>query len=370
MIAAHSLAGEPEQAVEQLQAALAGPELALVLFYCSSRFDLDRLAAALRSRFAGTPVMGCTTAGEIGPAGYRDGSLVGIGLPASHFAVASAHIGDLDGFGEGQARALAGELTGRVGGTTEHSFSLLLIDGLSGREERVARHCQRGLGNVPLVGGSAGDDLRFMATRVFQGDEFRRGALWMVMRTPLPFKVFRSTHFVGFSEPLVVTEADAERRMVREINGYPAAVEYARVVGAEVGRLNPVLFAQAPLTVRIGGTDYVRSIRCANADQSLSLYCAIERGVVLRVAKGLDLIGARRTLFDDLRRQVGESLWTLGFDCIQCRLEAENLDGKAAIQRLFADNRVVGFSSYGEQFVGSHVNQTFTGVAIGEPCPP
>jgi hypothetical protein len=29
--------------------------------------------------------------------------------------------------------------------------------------------------------------------------------------------------------------------------------------------------------------------------------------------------------------------------------------------------RVIGFNSYGEQFNGMHINQTFTGVAIGRP---
>jgi hypothetical protein len=33
--------------------------------------------------------------------------------------------------------------------------------------------------------------------------------------------------------------------------------------------------------------------------------------------------------------------------------------------QILAENNVVGFSSYGEQFAGMHANQTFTGVAIG-----
>jgi hypothetical protein len=28
-------------------------------------------------------------------------------------------------------------------------------------------------------------------------------------------------------------------------------------------------------------------------------------------------------------------------------------------------NRTIGFNTYGEQFLGIHVNQTFTGIAIG-----
>lgn len=88
--------------------------------------------------------------------------------------------------------------------------------------------------------------------------------------------------------------------------------------------------------------------------------------MVLRVACGLDLVQARRSLFDDVRRGIGAPVLTVGFDCIQCKVEAEDLDGKAAVQGIFLDNNVVGFAGYGEQFVGTHVNQTFTGIAIGE----
>jgi hypothetical protein len=32
---------------------------------------------------------------------------------------------------------------------------------------------------------------------------------------------------------------------------------------------------------------------------------------------------------------------------------------------IMADNNVVGFATYGEQYHAMHLNQTFTGVAIG-----
>ena len=32
-----------------------------------------------------------------------------------------------------------------------------------------------------------------------------------------------------------------------------------------------------------------------------------------------------------------------------------------------AEHNVIGFSTYGEQFAGMHVNQTFTGVYIAFP---
>ena len=57
----------------------------------------------------------------------------------------------------------------------------------------------------------------------------------------------------------------------------------------------------------------------------------------------------------------------IGCDCILRRLEAQHTQGLREMSRLMARHRVVGFSTYGEQFHAVHVNQTFTGVAIYPP---
>lgn len=36
------------------------------------------------------------------------------------------------------------------------------------------------------------------------------------------------------------------------------------------------------------------------------------------------------------------------------------------MEDLIKEYRVVGFNSFGEQYLGIHVNQTLTGIAIGE----
>jgi len=38
---------------------------------------------------------------------------------------------------------------------------------------------------------------------------------------------------------------------------------------------------------------------------------------------------------------------------------------KDRVGEIFSRNNTVGFSTYGEQFHGVHVNQTLTGIAIG-----
>jgi hypothetical protein len=44
-------------------------------------------------------------------------------------------------------------------------------------------------------------------------------------------------------------------------------------------------------------------------------------------------------------------------------MEERHID--KAIGSLMAENHVFGFSTYGEQYNSLHVNQTFTGVALG-----
>jgi hypothetical protein len=48
----------------------------LSIVFASSRYAPDALAASLHATFGNT-LVGCTTAGEIGPDGYQDGSLIG-----------------------------------------------------------------------------------------------------------------------------------------------------------------------------------------------------------------------------------------------------------------------------------------------------
>src|SRR5688572_22677345 len=64
-------------AVRAFHEGVAQPDMALVIFFCSNEFDLDALAQEMRAAFDDVPVIGCTTAGEIGPAGYRTLTITG-----------------------------------------------------------------------------------------------------------------------------------------------------------------------------------------------------------------------------------------------------------------------------------------------------
>jgi hypothetical protein len=368
---AQSRATEAHHAVQEFHAAVSQPGMELVVFFCSSEYDLDVLAAEMRRLFAGVQVVGCTTAGEIGPAGYCQHSLSGASFPAGSFVATCGLLDQLGQFdiskGHDFAQALLQRLESKAPNSSpDNSFALLLIDGMSVREEPVTHALQYALGKLTLFGGSAGDDLKFEKTFVYSDGRFHSdSAVLILISTSSPFKIFKTQHFVSSDERLVVTEADPATRTVKEINGLPAAAEYARLVGVEVHDLNPMRFATSPVVVKIGGIDYVRSIQKANADGSLTFFCAIEVGLVLRVAHGVDLVDNLKQAFDTIRTEIGPPQLVLGFDCILRNLEISQKGLEDRVGDIFQRNNTIGFSSYGEQFCGVHVNQTFTGCAIG-----
>ena len=367
----YSLSRDPAEAVRELHEGIAQPEMGLAVFFCSASYDLDVLAAELGRRFAGVEIIGCTTAGEITPVGYRDGAITGFSIAAADCCAVTARIDGLSGFrissGQTMADALIARLARRgAGAQLPHSFAMLLIDGMSANQETVLSAIHGRMDGIPIVGGSAGDDLRLQRTHVYHQGRFHTdAAVLTLVRLRQPVKIFHSQHFYSTDTRLVVTQADPERRIVSEINAEPAALEYARIIGIDVSELTPAVFAERPVMVKAGGEFYVRSIQRANKDGSLTFFCAIDEGVVLRLARHEDIVLQMRALFATIHADIGPPELVIGFDCVLRNLEVERRQLRQVAGRLLTENNVVGFSSYGEQFAGMHVNQTFTGVAIG-----
>lgn len=368
---AQSCASDARGAAREFYAQVKQADMALVIFFCSVEYDLDLLAEEMASLFAGVQVVGCTTAGEIGPAGCREHSLTGASFAASSFGAVSGRIDCLQEFEISTARALAQELLQGLENAAPHanpgnSFALLLVDGLSVREEPVTRALQSALGRLPLLGASAGDGMHFGQTLVYCDGRFHPdSAVLILVSTQLPFTLFKTQHFVATDERLVVTEADTASRKVSEINGLPAAPEYARILGVDAGDLDPFRFAAWPVVVMIDGTSYVRAIQKADPDGSLTFFCAIEDGLVLRVAQGVGLLANLAQTFAQIRREIGPPQIVLGYDCFLRKLEISQSGIREPVEALFLRNNTIGFNTYGEQFRGVHVNQTLVGIAIG-----
>lgn len=362
---------DPQGAAGELFAALDQPGIRFAVFYCSPDYDLPALAQALYRHFGDVNLIGCTTAGEITPSGYVEGALTGFSIASADIDVYTQLIG-LDPFDSVEVTRHTEAMTRRESirrgtpASPTDTFAFLLTDGLAMQEEFLVSSIHQALHGIELVGGSAADGTRFEATELYYRGRFhQRIALLTLVRGDFPFVAFRTQHFERSDARMVVTRADPARRIVYEINGLPAGPEFARLIGLPPTDLTPLVFATHPVVVRVGGQDYVRSIARANPDGSLKFFCAIDTGIVLTIARGIDLVQNLKDAFAGINEKIGTPELVLGCDCILRHLEIQRQGLNEPVSRIFRDNNVIGFATYGEQFNAMHVNQTFTGIAIG-----
>ncbi len=351
--------------MRELRAAIEQSDMRAVVIFCSPSYDLARLGVAIRAAFQ-CPVVACTTSGQIGPTGYQRGGIVGASLSSDELVVQPHLISPLSQCRE-RASALAARVRERLAclPTGRRAFGFLLIDGLSGAEETLTSVLYQSTGNLPIFGGSAGDDLRFERTAVYWDGEFLSGAaLFTVFETSRRFATFKLAHFEPTGKKLVITAADPATRLVQEINGVPAAEGYAETLGIAVERLDASVFSKNPLMLRLGSDHYVRSIQRVNPDRSLTMFCAIDEGLVLTVGEDRDPLTSLEQGLARATEGRGAPALVIGCDCILRRLDLESRASDASAGELLSRYNVIGFSTYGEQFNGVHINQTLTGVAL------
>ncbi|GAB4272073.1 MAG: FIST N-terminal domain-containing protein [Pararhodobacter sp.] len=357
-------------AVEALVAGLGPGPFALVAVFAAPEVESADLVGRLSAALGDTPLIGCTTAGEITSGGYAEGMIVAVALTAAHFDAQTFLIPDL---GRMEPQPLISDMIRARGRLSRrnpawsHEFAFLLVDGLSTKEDELASTLAPGLGGVPLFGGSAADGTRFLETFVFHGGRiWRNAAVLTLVRTECPVRVFKFDHFRPTETRMVVTQADPARRVVRMINAEPAAREYARLLGKDPAQLTPFTFAAHPVVVRLGGQHHVRSIRQVDENGDLIFYSAIDEGLVLTLAEPLDMVAHLAQELSALSNPT-PPVGILACDCVLRRMEAQEKQLSGQLSALMRAHGVTGFSTYGEQRNAMHVNQTLTGVAIYAP---
>lgn len=342
--------------------------ICFVMVFVPNGLPANEVAEALNTQLPSTLVFGCTTAGQITPRGYEDAALMMIAFPREHFRCSSTLISPLKPMSIENTASEARKLASRFSKTANwNRLALVFADGLAKQEDVLVAALEAGLGDIPVFGGSAGNGLAFDETFVLHGGAFHtNAAMLIILETDLEFTGLGFDHFLPTDKRMVVTRAIPEERIVQEINGSPAAVEYARLVGCEIEDLSPEVFAENPVLVRNGNAWHVRAIQQVIEGRGLSFLSAIDDGLLLTLGRGKEILRTLDTGLSLQRHGVSPDL-ILGFDCVLRRLEIEQKNMVSDASELLCRHRVLGFNTYGEQHRGVHVNQTFVGVAFYAP---
>ncbi|MFK7880720.1 FIST N-terminal domain-containing protein [Roseobacter sp.] len=344
-------------------------ETCFVLAFVPGGWDCAVVAQTLDDILGGLPVFGCSTAGQITTQGYETEVLLLMAFPKAHFRCASVLLKPLKPLSTTTIATQAQRHERKFQHTAGwHRLGLIFSDGLTKQEDILISTLETVLGDLPIFGGSAGDGLRFEKTFVLhQGQVHQNSAMLLLLETDLPFQGVGCDHFLPAGNKVVITDADPEERKVFEINGAPAALEYARLVGCAVEDLSPLIFAENPMLIEYKNNHYVRAISDADENGALSFMAAIDDGLIMTLGQGQEIIKTLQTGLR-IRDENGRSPdFILGFDCVLRKLEIEQKQLGRAVSDVLGDARVFGFNTYGEQHCGLHMNQTLVGVAFFEP---
>lgn len=222
----HARDRDPAIAAEDAvaRALSAGGDPRLLLAFVSAGYDLLALAIALEHAAPGVPLVGCTTAGELTPAGPAHDALVVVALGGPGFTVSTTEIADAGR----DLRAAGVEAAAALGDVADcpHRLLLLLSDGLAGDQVELVRGAYSIAGaGVPLVGACAGDSLRMQSTGQLHGGRALTGAVVAAaIGSNAPFGVGVGHGWRVGGEPLHVTGATGAE--VLTLDGRPALDVY------------------------------------------------------------------------------------------------------------------------------------------------
>ncbi len=341
----------------------------MILMFHSTKQSSKDLVKALAGKYPGVPVAGCTSSGEHLNGQHYRGAVVLSALWTPEVRGSVGLLRDIDQLDRSKAVAAVQSLAAGLDGSVtelspERNFCLTFIDGLSLAEESVSALVSEALEGVPLLGGSAGDDLKFARTEVIANEEVASNAAVLVLaESEAPFEILKHQHFLRRPEKLAVTRVDVKHRRVYELDGLPAKLAYANALGIDPDKLTDEQCFLNPLIFRANNELYIRSIQRIEDDDSIIFYCGVEEGMVLELGGHEEI---EQALKQELPQQEKSTL-LLACNCILRALETDQEAKHEELGRILqaSADTVIGFDTYGEQLNGLHINQTLVGLRLG-----
>lgn len=359
---AYSTAKDPEKAVREIREKMKDIDPNLVLYFASSQYDSEQIGSAMQASFNNANTFGCTTAGEIISGKMLKGSVVAMAMDKDTIDDVEIQVVESISQGPDMTKAFAAFerhfLESPENMSVHNYVGIILIDGLRKAEERIMDMIGD-LTNVFFIGAAAGDDLKFAKTYVFaNGKCHTDAALLALLKPKRGFDFLKTQSFKPCDAKLIATKVNEAERMVIEFNDQPAALAYAEAVGAENVEKAPDYFMTNPVGLFVGGEPYVRSPQNIQGHNML-FYCNVLEGMELSILESTDIVKDTQVALQEKTAGMRRISGIVNFHCILRTLELEQKGSTEAYGRLFTDIPTIGFSTYGEEFIG-HINQTST----------
>ncbi|MBC3887923.1 hypothetical protein GH810_06325 [Acetobacterium paludosum] len=296
----------------------------------------------------GDNVILCSTSGEFTPKGFQDSAITGFSYDPDSVDVVELLYPPAKGL-----RALQ-----KAYAKVKHNpnaFALLLCDGLSAMEESIITTFFFTEPDFKIIGGSAGDNLKFEATAIYIGSKkVHSAALFFNSRTRT--QLIKENLFEPCGKKMLVTDADPIKRTVKTFNNKPASTEYARMLDVSESQLDKS-FMSNPLGKSSENDIFIASPMKINSDKSITFYAQIIPNTFVDI---LELQDHRSIIQNTLNAVQFRPNFVLSINCILRSLYfiENSLWRDVDAELLSICKNQTGFISYGEQYYKNHFNQT------------
>lgn len=300
------------------------------------------------AQFAGDNVVLCSTAGEFTKNGYKENSITGFEYDnklAQVVEIKYPPIRTLEKLESAYNKVR----------NNRNAFMLLLCDGLLGVEESIMTTLYFMDDDFKIIGGSAGDNLKFQKTLVYIGQK-EVNSVAIFFNESRRTQIVKENIYEPMGKKMLVTDADPINRVVKKFNNKQASIEYSEVLGIRENNLENC-FIENPLGKKCEDGIYITSPMKIHSDKSITFYSQIMPNTFVEVLQATNI--------EECFRQTKDSLdfkpnFVLSINCILRSLKFKNEGQWDFVNQELLDicRNQTGFISYGEQFYKHHLNQT------------
>lgn len=352
-------------AVSELKEQLDGFNVKMIIFFASPSYNQHTISWLMQDAFQGCAVFGCSTAGEITNESFFKNSVVAMAFNSS--IVADIKVEVVEGINssfdiEPAFISFKNYYNDNLFVMDRNKYiGIILNNGICMNEEKIMDQIGNNT-NIYFVGGSAGDDLKFVETFVYSGGKaYNDAAVLALIKIDenAEYSIVKTQSFKLQEPVLIANKVNDATREVIEFNHKPAIMAYADAVGAASSADAVRYFRTNPVGLVIGENEiFVRSPRQIN-DMNIQFYCSILKDSEVRLLQATDIIKDTRYALKKKTEEFGEIEGLINFNCIERTIYIEHAALEKEFLEIFRDIPMIGFSTYGEAYIG-HINQTAT----------
>lgn len=332
----------------------------LIVVFSTATYDQKKILEGIMSVSKDISLVGCSDSGEITTEGpvSKHVAVMALNSDTIDFTIGIGKETDKDSYKAGVVAAKEVKKKAKK----DISLLIILLDGLAENGAGALRGIQKVFGkNLPIIGGSAGDDFLFKKTyQYYNGEVLENSIIGIGFSGKFSFGVGVKHGWEPITLPMKVTKAKGSKLI--EINNRPALFIYEDYFGKRIQELIKKPIARIaytyPLGMNVEGSEefLIRDVVSANEKGEITCTAEILEGSEIRLMladRDKAIEAAKEAAENALKQLKGAKPKAIFvFDCMtRNKLLGPRIGEEiTAIQNVLGkDVPLIGFYTYGEQ---------------------